>query len=310
MQKKLSKPNKEFRFEIIQNITPQQLLSQFEQLIFLPFIKKLRRNILRGTLICVVAYSDKSPLAVAVAEIRPNKTAELHSVFVTENFRNKGVAGKLLNIIDKVLIQNNIKYTDVVYSDTYKRTVITEKLLLKNGYLQPKRTVQNIVLNIENVLKGEWIKEFVKKENDIQIINFSELSEEDKKEILTSEKQKKFPAYLRPFQMPELINPGISKIAKYKNKIAGWCILHNVNKETLQCSALFVFDEYKEKLISKKLMAKSFSDMKNIKYTTYQLQYDDKFIVNYLNNLFAENNAIKKTFYTIATRKYYNKIIN
>ncbi|MCF6185442.1 MAG: GNAT family N-acetyltransferase [Bacteroidales bacterium] len=304
------KPNKELKFEIIQNTTSQELLNRFQHLIFPPLVKKLKKNIIKGTLIPFVAYFDKSLAAMAVAEIRPDKTAELHSVFVTENFRNKGLAGELLNIIDKVLIQNSIKYVDVVYSDTYEGIDITEKLLLKNGYLQPKRTVQNIILNIENVLKAEWIKNSVKNEENIQIINFSELSQEDKKEILISEKQKKFPAYLRPFQMPEFINPKISKFAKYNNKIAGWCILHNVNSETLQCSALFVFDEYKEKFISKKLMAKAFSDMKNIKYTTYQLQNDDKFIVNYLNSLFAENNAIKKTFYTIAARKYYNNIIN
>ncbi len=294
-----------FNYKLVKISSQKDLITQFSDLIFEPFLKKIQKGVIRGKLIPIIALYKENPVALAITEIRSDKTAELLSIFTKKKFRKKGLAENLLKQTDKILIRNKIKYTDVVYSDIYENYEITENLIKKVGFLQPKRTVQNIKLNIENVMKGGWIKDFIKEEADIKIFNFSELSEKDKEELSVLEKQNKFPLHLRPFQMPDYINSGISKVAKYKNKIVGWCILHNVNKETLQCSALFVFDEYRDKLISKKLMARAFSDMKNIRFTIYQVEYNDKFVLNFLNNLFAENNAIENTFYTIASRKYY-----
>ncbi len=294
-----------FNYKLVKISSQKDFTAQFSDLIFEPFLKKIQKGVIRGKLIPIVALYKENPVALAITEIRPDKTAELHSVFTKKEFRKKGLAENLLKQTDKILIRNKIKYTDVVYSDIYENYEITEKLIKRVGFLQPKRTVQNIKLNIENVMKGGWIKDFIKEEPDIKIINFSELSEKEKEELSVLEKQNKFPLHLRPFQMPDYINVKISKIARYKNKIVGWCILHNVNKETLQCSALFVFDAYRDKLISKRLMARAFSDMKHIKYTIYQIEYKDKFVMNFLNNLFAENNAIENTFHTIASRKYY-----
>ncbi|RLD48643.1 MAG: TIGR03032 family protein [Bacteroidetes bacterium] len=303
-EKSRIKKEETYNYKLVKISSQKDFITQFSDLIFEPFLKKIQKGI-HGKLIPIIALYKNIPVALAITEIRPDKTAELHSVFTKEEFRKKGLAENLLKQTDKILIRNNIKYTDVVYSDMYENYKITENLIKKIGFLQPKRTVQNIKLNIDNVMKADWIKDFVKEEQDIKIFDFSELSETDKEELSALEKQNKFPLHLRPFQMPDYINPKISKIAKYKNKIAGWCILHNVNKETLQCSALFVFNEHRDKLISKKLMAKAFSDMKNIKFTTYQIEYKDKFVLNFLNNLFAENNAIENTFHTIASRKYY-----
>ncbi|NOZ36205.1 MAG: TIGR03032 family protein [Chlorobi bacterium] len=297
--------NEKFSYKIIKNVSIKSLAKQFPSLIFPPFLKKTEKRRVPGNFINLAALYNGNVVALSITEIRPDKTAELHSVMTKKEFRRKGLAGNILKLTDEILSKNNIKYTDIVYSDIYEDTEIIEKLIKKAGYLNPKRTVQNIKLNIHNVMKAGWIKEFVKEEQDIEIFDFSELSEADKNELSILEKQKRIPMYLKPFQMPEFINTKISKIAKYKNKIVGWCILHNVNEETLQCSALFVFPEYREKLISKKLMARAFSDMKNIKNTVYQAEYDDKIIINYLNNLFAENDAIDNKFYTIASRKYY-----
>lgn len=295
-----------FNFQLIKEINAENLIAQFSNLLFSQFLKKLTNGI-KGKLTAVLALQEGIPIALAVSELRNGQTAELHSIYVLPQFRRKKIANRLLEITDKVLIDNNIQYVDAVYLDLIEEKETVESLLAKNNWLPPQRTTYNIKLNNKTALKAKSFADALKRKDEVEIFEWKDLQNADIQQIKNIEAENNFPKYLTPFQIPEHLERQVSTGARIGNKIVGWCIIHKVNKNTVQCSALYVLPEHRKLFVDKKLLANSFSKSVelNIDSSIYQIQYSDKFLQRYLNSLFAPTNAIVSKYHTVALRKYY-----
>ena len=295
-------------YQMVKDATSKSLAGQFSGLLFPMFLKKIQNKNLNGKLLPLVALYQEKPVALTVTELRTDKTAELHSVFVSEEFRKKGIASEMLNLNDKLLKNNKIQYIDVFWVDALQQAEVFEKLLKKGNWLPQQRTALNIKLNINNALKAQWVADVLNTdENNTEIIDWADITDNDKQEIILIQKQDGFHAYLTPFQMPEILDSKISKALRINGKIAGWCIMHKIKPDTTQCSALFIKAECRSKYLNMKLLASSGIEMqnKNISFCIYQLQYQDRYLIKYLNNLFAENNTVVRRYHTLSSRKYY-----
>jgi N-acetylglutamate synthase-like GNAT family acetyltransferase len=281
-------------------------MQEFPGLLFPVFLKKIEHENRERSLLAIVATAREEAVALAVSELRSNSTAELHSVFVAEKFRKKGIATHLLQQIDKVHKEHPIQYIDVSWADAIQETTAFENLIRKSHWLPPQRTIVNVKLHVDSALKATWKDELPGTNDNTGILDWAEVTEREKEEIRLLEKEEGFPKYLTPFQLPGIVDKKISKVLRVEGKIAGWCIFHTIKNDTAQCSSLYIRQGYRNKLRSMKLLADSFIDAqkKNIRYINYQISYQDKSLEKFLDTLTADKAVVRK-YHTLASRKYY-----
>ncbi len=297
-------------YQIVKDATSKSLAAQFPALLFPLFLKKIQNEALAGKLIPLIALYKEKPVALTVTELRSDKTAELHSVFVSEEFRKKGIASEMLNLNDKLLKNNKIQYIDVSWLDAIHYVKVFEKLLEKGNWLKKQKKSLNVKLNVKKAVQAKWISDTLNMvDNKTEIIDWADITEADIDEIQLIEQQDGFPLYLTAFQLSEILDTRISKLMRINGKIAGWCIMHTIKPDTAQCSALYVKDEFRGKFESMKLIASSAqaTHSKDIDYVIYQVHYQNQNLIHYLNSLIVTG-AAEKNYHTLASRKYYTEV--
>lgn len=295
---------KNIGYKVLKDANSNHLLTQYEELVFPASKKAITAN--NQPLVSLVAFHEDKPVGLLITQLKKDKTAELLSLCVKDEFQKQGIANRLLLLTEKFLLQIGAKHIDLTYLNTYNQTETLEKLLAKQDWLTPKPTVLNIKLNNKNVFKANWVLETLALQNEVEVFDWKDLTESDKQEVIKIQQHKDFPKHLTPFQLEEILDRKVSKGARVNGQIVGWCILHNISDRTNQCSALYIDNEYRKKAIGEQLMANCFDEMikKNIDFTIYQAQYKDKALTSYLNLLFAEHDAIIQKAETMASRKY------
>ncbi|MBW4641511.1 MAG: TIGR03032 family protein [Goleter apudmare HA4340-LM2] len=101
----------------------------------------------RGELVGISASVAGEMVAFAIAEILPEQTAELLSLFVAPGYRQQGIATKLMQYLDKALVAEGCTQIRVVYQPTALTAMpaagvanALEPLLLKLGWQSPQNT--------------------------------------------------------------------------------------------------------------------------------------------------------------------------
>lgn len=286
-------------------ITPQNLLQNFEQYI-IPFCKKkINANQLKGRIIILTDTSKKTNFLL-VAEIKTDKRAEIHSVFVDKEHRLKKVASTMLQMTEKILKKNNLKTIDIIFFDTWQNKNFLIKYFRQNNWATHQKTVQNFRVNNKNGLSLDWVQNAMKQESEIEYKTWGEITE--KQRIKLQEKIQNTPnfiPYLTPFQELARIELDCSQVAIKNDEIIGWSIIHKRSSNTLQCSALYVFDEHRTNSISKKLIARNYfyNVQNNYETTIFQVQYKNEMVREYLSTMFSEKDVISKTYHTLASVK-------
>jgi len=215
----------------------------------------------------------------------------------------------MLALNDKLLRKNNIKNIDVTWVDALQQVKAFEKLIKKANWRPPQTTALNIKLDMENAMKAKWISKILKSEDcQKEIIDWADITETEKEDIRFMLKQNGFPVHLTPFQMPDTCDSKISKALRVDGKIAGWCIIHNAEPDTVQCSTIYVIEEYRNSIRTMNLIAQTGKDTfnKNIKYAIYQTSYKDRSLIKYLSMLTHEKGVAMK-YHSLISRKYYTE---
>ncbi|MBN3909064.1 MAG: TIGR03032 family protein [Nostoc sp. NMS1] len=92
----------------------------------------------RGELVGISASMAGDMVAFAIAQMLPDKTAELISLFVAPLYRQQGIATKLMQYLDKALVAEGCTQVRVVYQPTALTANALEPLLLKLGWQSPQ----------------------------------------------------------------------------------------------------------------------------------------------------------------------------
>ncbi|MDZ8023153.1 MAG: TIGR03032 family protein [Nostoc sp. DedQUE11] len=91
----------------------------------------------RGELVGISASVAGEMVAFAIAEMLPEQTAELISLFVAPAYRQQGIATKLLQYLDKALVAEGCEQIRVVYQPTALTEIALEPLLAKLTWQMP-----------------------------------------------------------------------------------------------------------------------------------------------------------------------------
>jgi len=207
---------------------------------------------------------------------------------------------------EKLLKKNNIKTIDIVFFDTWDNKDFLIKYFRQNNWAIHQKTVQNFRVNNKNGLSLDWVQESLKSNSEIEYKTWGEITENQRKKLQEKiQNTPNFIAYLTPFQEVNRIELDCSQVAIKNNEIIGWSIIHRRSSNLLQCSALYVFDEYRTNSISKKLIARNYfyNVQNNYETTIFQVQYKNEMVRKYLSTMFGQNEVISKTYHTLASVK-------
>lgn len=290
--------------QVLQNISAIDLAEKYPHLLYSLFRKKLQNEKKERNLFGVIAFIDGRPVALSVTEIKPNHSAELLSLFVSEEFRKQGIAGRLLQENEQLLEKNRVRYIDASWVDALQEAPAIETLIKSKGWLPLQRTLLNMKINVDTAISTKRFPGVMDHEYETEVIDWTEISELDKEKMHLMEQENGFPAYLSPFQLPELLDTKISKIIRVKGETAGWCIFHHIKGDTAQCSALYISKIHRNKNRSLELITRCFleAQKRGIHYIICQVNYQDNRLIRYVNSL-ADESAIVRKYHTLASRK-------
>lgn len=286
-------------------ISPIDLLKNFDAYI-IPFLrKKLQANQINGKII-ILTKAVNPPDVLLVVEIKSNKRAEIHSVFVDKKYRLKGVGSKLIQITENFLKKNDFKTIDLIFFDTWQNKDFLIKYFRQNNWATHQKTVQNFRVNNKNGLSLDWVQNSLKQESEIEYKTWGEITEKQRQKLQEKiHNTPNFTHYLTPFQELAILELDCSQVAIKNDEIIGWSIIHKRSSNLLQCSALYVFEEHRANIITKKLLARNlFYNVQNKYETTiFQVQYKNEMVRKYLSTMFSEKDVISKSYHTLASVK-------
>jgi len=119
------------QLQVMKKISPQKLNELFGNMICKDLGTAIKNNLTSDNLNLIVASIKMNPVAVIVFEAQANKTARIWSVFVKSDQRRKGLASFLLSKLQDILQQNDILYTEAIFTHENIDENIASKLAAK-----------------------------------------------------------------------------------------------------------------------------------------------------------------------------------
>lgn len=297
-----------YNFSFLPNKSGKEILSHFKSNLHPFFAGKLPGSGAEAKFHALTVTQNNQLAGLAVAGMRNNNQAiQIHSLWVHTGHRNKGLGTRMLFTIEDIAKKNNIKVLDFMYHDDWENVNITENLFSNAGWAEPRFAQEVIILDNKTVLQQPWVqKALAMHDENVELFPWPQVSEKEKQEILSWQGQPNgYPPHLNPFRELKLKDTPISHGARVNGKIAGWCIVHWYSDDTVQCSSLFVKEEYRKYKLAERLTAIGFDyyRQENILSTIYQVVYEDKLVRRLLNLWFKENGCIKQKYFVKTIRK-------
>ncbi len=119
------------QLQVMKKIAPKKLIELFGNMLCKDLSDAIKNNQTSENLNLVVASVKMNPVALIVFEAKASKTARIWSVFVNSEQRRKGLAAFLLLKLQDLLQQNDILYTEAVFSRNNVDENIVHKLSAK-----------------------------------------------------------------------------------------------------------------------------------------------------------------------------------
>ncbi|WP_179076668.1 TIGR03032 family protein [Nostoc sp. C057] len=134
------------KYQRVYHITASSL-ADYDAFTFPSLQQRWQTQPQRGELVGISASVAGEMVAFAIAEMLPEKTAELLSLFVAPEYRQQGIATKLMQYLEKALVAEGCQQVRVVYQPTALTTMPAAgvanalvPILQKLGWQSPQTT--------------------------------------------------------------------------------------------------------------------------------------------------------------------------
>lgn len=207
--------------------------------LYRPLLKVLDTN---SSILALGINLDSQPIGLGLTTIKDHK-AEILSLFIHPEHREKGLGKKLLSSLEIELQKRGCLQCEVVYVSN-ATTPTFEQILQQLNWNPPKLRMLVCQGFIENFKDLSWLRLYERLPSGYTIFPWIELTQPDRKFI--QEQQSDFlgyPEILSPFYEEESIEPINSLGLRYENKVVGWMITHRVAFDTVRYTRLFVKKE-------------------------------------------------------------------
>ncbi|MEZ5403204.1 MAG: GNAT family N-acetyltransferase [Bryobacteraceae bacterium] len=197
-------------------------------------------------LIGVAAYSASHPIGFAFASIRAadRRIADVCSVTVAAPHRRRGVATALMRRLEDESRHAECCAIAGIHMSERPNTEAVEGLLRKLGWSEGRKRMLFCESDFSTITGAPWMR---RRElpDGFEPFLWATLTPAERDWIHETQRRSPwFPELLTPFWMEESVEPVSSLGLRVNGEIAGWCISHRVNRDTIRYSRLFVRQEF------------------------------------------------------------------
>lgn len=239
-----------YNYTVHRNLSTQEVIQKFEPYTFPSFRQKSKVRNLKEPFFVVAANYNSEKIGLAVLEtthFQSTKLMKILSLWVKEEHRRRGIASQLLRIAEKIAINNQINYLNIIFQNNWDSFKWMPTLLQKLAWNKPEKRTILVKLSYKQVCDLPWFK-LQEYPDMFRVVPWVELTQEDYDYIRNKQRNENwYNDEISPFQLPHLLEPLSSLALKNKeNKVVGWLIVHKVAPRTVQFTSYFIDKAYRE----------------------------------------------------------------
>jgi len=198
------------------------------------------------------ASLEGEPVGLILAKKSPIiHTAEVLTVFVKQDHRQKGIENALLQALEHVLRKQKIQVVLFSYSEIGIEQVLHDLKWHSPRLHQIKCTFNGFEFN------PPWLNRRYSIAQEFGIFPWSELYPEEQQKLQRLIEQKVIPHEISPFENEATIEKSNSLGLRHKGSVVGWAITHRISPDTIRYSALYVKREFQHTGIAIKMLCES-----------------------------------------------------
>ncbi len=120
-----------YTFKLLKNIKSADLIKNLSALLYPEAISILKENKISGNLTALLTLKEDKAIAMTIFKVTKERNAQIHSVFVMQQFRQQTIATNMLLQIEKIFTENKIIYAEVTLDKKANNYKVLEKLFAK-----------------------------------------------------------------------------------------------------------------------------------------------------------------------------------
>lgn len=252
-----------YEYIVHRNLSKKQVLERYEPFTYPSFQQKSKVRNLQEPFFVIEVMQERERVGLAVLELLPKDSLlKVLSLLIKEEHRRKGIATQILKIAEKVAINNNLSFLNIIFQNNWDSFKIMPQLLKKTDWNEPQKRMILVKLTYNQVANLSWFK-VEKYPNNFSVHLWAELPEKDYEYIRTKqERENWFNPPLSPFQLPEiLVKTGSLVLKNEDDEVIAWLIVHKVAPRTVQFTSYFIDKNYRETSATFNLLADSIQRM-------------------------------------------------
>lgn len=196
----------------------------------------------RGELMGISASAAGEIVGLAIAELLPDRNAELLSLFVQPAYRQQGIGTRLVYELQRSLVKSSAVQLQVHYQSTPVTQTALEPMLQKLGWLPPEPTFLLAKTTTAAIAQAPWLLQHLLPA-EFTIFPWMELTNADRLHL----EQLDFPTALSPLSDLDRLEPLNSLGLRHRDRLIGWMVTHRVDPDTIRYSTLFVTPPFRFK---------------------------------------------------------------
>jgi GNAT superfamily N-acetyltransferase len=232
-----------YRFFASTDMTVAALMRDYAHLTFPPIHKRVQGRPLHEPLIAVTARTPEQAgwAGMALAQhTPPDAGAEVLSLFVVPEQRQRGIGSSLLAHLTRVVAEQRRHSIRLTYRDDWPGAVVLERILARQGWSTPRDTLLHCKARPNSVLQAPWFAR-ARLAQGYRVFPWDDLTPAEQQAIVARQAREGwFPAVLDPFQEAARREPTSSLGLRWHDEVIGWMITHRMNTETVQYTSLFI----------------------------------------------------------------------
>lgn len=204
-------------------------------------------------------YLDNSTIAIGVntpdahvglilAKFYQSRGAgEILSIFVVPEYRQQGIGGELLKMMENLLTQCGCEQVSLVYLKGGATTYL-EKILLQREWGSPQSRMmlaQSDCIRADNPSVMSAIEDCLRRSPLPEAFTICPWSQVTPSELNTIKQHENiwYPDVLSPFQDEDIIEHTNSLGLRYQHEVVGWMITHRSAPDVIRYTSLFVRED-------------------------------------------------------------------
>lgn len=172
-----------------------------------------------------------------------NRTGELFSLFVQEEYRRQGIGTSLFKSFEDLLLKEGSRALGFQYNKEDPLSIAIDKILANQDWPPAKVYLIRCLFDVYQ-FNPPWFQKTYKLAKGLKSSPWKKIRAPEKAHIKNFWEQGTFMPYLYPFNEEKTIDPINSLILRHKHQLIGWMITNRIDNKTIRYTSLYIDREY------------------------------------------------------------------